>query len=93
MCCLIPCGSRPRVLNHFAIHVSDVQRTIRADLHLHWRNQVIRRGEKLPVTLIVRASRHEAIPSRLKFLSVNEIAPQSAMKASPEKSCGQAWPS
>ena len=54
---------RPRVLNHFAIHVSDVQRTIRADLHLHWAEPVIRRGEEFPVTLILWSLAMKLIPA------------------------------
>ena len=73
------------MLDHFAVHVGDVQRAVRADLHLHRAEPIIRRGEEFPVPLILWSPRHEADPGGLKFFPMNEIAPAVRDKGVPGK--------
>ena len=65
---------RPRMLDHLAVHVGDVQRTVRPNLHLHRPKPVVRRGEKLPVALVTGALGFELNPSAPQFFSVHQIA-------------------
>ena len=81
---------RPRMLNHFAVHIGNVKRAIRADLHLHRPKPVVRRGEELPVAFIVGTLRDKLYPVGVKFFSVNQVAPgvgYESIAAEP------AWPS
>ena len=66
---------RPRVLDHFAVHIGNVKRAVRADLHLHRPKPVVGRGEELPVAFIVGALRGKFYPMGTKFFSMNQVAP------------------
>ena len=66
---------RPRVFDHLAVHVGDVKRAVRADLHLDRPKPVVRRGEKLPVALVRRPLGTKSHTVRVKFLPVNQVAP------------------
>ena len=53
---------RPRMLNDFAVHIGDVQRAVRADLHLDRPKPIVRRGKELPISFIVGALGYKLYP-------------------------------
>ena len=50
-------GQRPRVLDHLAVHVGDVECAVRSADELHWAEPVVGAGEELELALAWGATR------------------------------------